>query len=258
MIDRPPAASPAWAYFLDFDGTLVEIAATPDAVRVTADLKQCLLALHDATGGALAVVSGRSIATIDALMAPARLPVAGLHGAEQRLQPDGAAERVVEERPLTPEAATALDKLAGAHPGVVIEHKGLSTAIHFRRNPEAERDCLAAAGAIVAGDPEHWRLLRGKMVIEIKPTQVHKGDVVRRWMEQSPFAGRLPVFVGDDVTDEDGFHACRALGGLAVRVGAPPEGLETAATHGLTDPDGVLKWLLGATGRRRASVGAAS
>ncbi len=246
MTRRPPAASPDWAYFLDFDGTLVDIAATPDAVEVAASLRSTLADLFRATGGATAVVSGRPAAEIEAFLAPTRLAVAGLHGAERRSRPEGPLERSATARPFAAALLAELAALPRQHPGVIVEDKGLATALHYRGAPAAEAACVALAERCVAEDPAYWHLLQGKSVVEIKPRRIDKGDAVRRFAAQPPFAGRRPVFVGDDVTDEDGFAAALQAGGLAVAIGPPPAGRPTAATFRLADPRALLLWLAGA------------
>jgi len=242
-LPEPPPASDAWAYFLDFDGTLVDIAETPEAVAVGARLRDTLAALAAATCGAVALVSGRSLADLDRLVAPLRLPAAGLHGLELRAAADGAA-LAASPQPLTAGERAALSALPARHSGVLVEDKGAAVALHFRRAAAAEDDCLALAQALVSAAPGR-SLLRGKMVVEVKLARSDKGEAVRRLMRQPPFAGRRPVFLGDDATDEDGFAATLALGGLAVRVGAG----ESRATCRLPGPAAALAWLAGAVAR---------
>lgn len=238
------APSASCAYFLDFDGTLVALADTPDAVRVDAGLRRTLAALADATGGAVALVSGRSLVDLDALLHPLRLAAAGVHGGELRLSGRGEVRRG-EIHPLSAEERRGLSRLQQRHRRVVLEDKGGAVALHYRCAPEAADACLALASRLVATAPEHRTLQRGKMVAEVKLTGGDKGEVVRTFMRAMPFAGRRPVFLGDDVTDEAGFAAAMALGGLAIKVG---EG-DTAAPCRLSGPAAVIDWLAAMTHR---------
>lgn len=230
-----PACS---ALFLDVDGTLVDIAPTPDAVRVPDGLPVVLDRLHRLCGGALALVSGRAIADLDRLFAPLRLPAAGIHGAEVRFA-DAVEDRAV-DFPDPVALRAELGRLAGAHPGVEIEDKGPAIAIHYRAAPAAQAAVQAAAEALA----RRWglHLQAGKCVVEIKASPRTKGDALREMMARAPFAGRRPVMIGDDVTDEDGFHAALALDGTAIRVG-DSGGRRTAATALLPDPASLCGWL---------------
>jgi trehalose 6-phosphate phosphatase len=220
--------SPSCALFLDFDGTLVDIAPEPGAVVVPSGLVPMLGALQHYLGGAVAVVSGRPIREIDSFLAPLHLPVAGVHGAERRAA-DGALDRV-EPQPLQAVAAAA-DAMVAQHPRLLVEHKASSVALHYRQAPELEAACVEAMQEAVARSPG-LTLLRGKMVVEAKPGSASKGSAIEAFLKEPPFAGRTPVFVGDDVTDEPGFTAVQRLGGLGVKVG---EGA-SAAWQRLADP----------------------
>jgi trehalose 6-phosphate phosphatase len=237
----PPEPRPDWAWFLDVDGTLIEIASTPSAIHVPVDLPGILRALADRHDGALALVSGRSVENIERLVYPFRFPAAGLHGME-RTTANGLVVR--------PEPLPALDAIrtrfrAAEGGGVLVEDKGLSLALHYRQAPQREGDCRKLAEAAVAEHPE-FRLLAGKMVFEVKPKGYDKGAAMRAFMGEAPFAGRVPVFVGDDVTDEYGFEAANALGGITVLVG--PE-RPTAARYRLDSVDACREWLCRAAGR---------
>ncbi|HKY95416.1 MAG TPA: trehalose-phosphatase [Kiloniellales bacterium] len=240
----PPDASSAWAYFLDFDGTLVDIAERPEAVQVLPALRMTLGTLSAATAGAVALVTGRRIEDLDALLHPLRLPAAGLHGGELRLAAEAPIERSGADTLSAPERA-ALAELQARHARVLVEDKGAAVALHYRGAPSAAGDCLALATRLVAAAPRRRGLQRGKMVAEVKLVQGDKGEVVRRFLQTPRFAGRRPVFLGDDVTDEAGFAAVLALDGLAIRVG---DGA-TLAPHHLPDPAAALSWLAGAVGR---------
>lgn len=236
----PPDPRPDWAWFLDVDGTLIEIAPTPSAIHVPPDLPGVLRALADRHGGALALVSGRSAENIERLVRPYRFPAAGLHGMERMT----AAGEIRRPEPLPGLAAIRARLRAVEGGGVLVEDKSLSLALHYRLAPEREAACRAVAEAAVAAHPE-FSLLAGKMVFEVKPRGVDKGTALKAFMAEPPFAGRVPVFVGDDVTDEHGFEAANALGGITVLVG--PE-RATAARFRLDDVAACGAWLRRAAG----------
>ncbi|MBA3773749.1 MAG: trehalose-phosphatase [Ramlibacter sp.] len=206
---------PSCALFLDFDGTLVDIAPQPEAVIVPSGLVGTLTALNHYLGGALALVSGRPIDQIDAFLRPLQLPAAGVHGAERR-GADGSM-KLLSTHPLqyVEEAAQAL---ASRHPQLRLETKRGSLALHYRQAPELEQECLQAMQAAVEKSPG-LTLLHGKMVVEAKPGGASKGGAIEAFMQEAPFAGRSPVFVGDDFTDEVGFATVQRLKGLGVKVG---------------------------------------
>jgi trehalose 6-phosphate phosphatase len=209
---------PSCALFLDFDGTLVDIAPQPEAVIVPPPVADTLAALNDYLGGALALISGRPIEQIDQFLHPLRLPVAGVHGAERRNA--AGAVTLVSTHPLehVEQVATAL---AARHPGLRVEAKRGSLALHYRQAPELEALCVEAMQAAVAQSPG-LTLMRGKMVVEAKPGGASKGDAIEAFMQEPPFAGRTPVFVGDDCTDEVGFATVQRLHGVGVKVGEGP------------------------------------
>lgn len=234
-----PAPRPDWALFLDVDGTLLDIASAPGAVRVPPELPRLLARLRDALGGALALVSGRPVDVLDGLLHPTSLAAIGLHGAEWRARPDGPVVRDPEAAPPPAEARALLERFAAGHPGVTVEDKGLSLALHYRQAPGMAREAEAAARTAARLRPG-YDMLPGKMMFEIKPAGVNKGEALRRALKQLPFAGRVAVFVGDDVTDEDGFAAVNRLGGHSIRVGGKGP---TAARHHLPDASAVRHWL---------------
>jgi len=206
---------PSCALFLDFDGTLVDLAPQPEAVVVPPGLVDALEALNGYLGGALALISGRSIAQIDAFLHPLRLPAAGVHGAERR---NASGEvTLVPTHPLQRVEAAA-SRLAARHPGLRVETKRGSLALHYRQVPELEDECLAVMQAAVNESPG-LTLLQGKMVVEAKPGGASKGLAIEAFMHEPPFAGRAPLFVGDDVTDEVGFATVQHMQGLGVKVG---------------------------------------
>jgi trehalose 6-phosphate phosphatase len=206
---------PSCALFLDFDGTLVDLAPQPEAVIVPSGLLATLGALNHYLGGALALISGRPIEQIDAFLHPLKLPAAGVHGAERRAA-DGAIT-LLSTHPLqrVEEAALVLVKRS---PVLRVENKRGSVALHYRQAPELEAECVEAMKAAVEESPG-LTLLRGKMVVEAKPGGASKGHAIEAFMQENPFAGRRPVFVGDDFTDEVGFATVQRLQGLGVKVG---------------------------------------
>ncbi len=219
---------PSCALFLDFDGTMVDIAPQPEAVRVPQPLIDSMAWLHAYLNGAVAIISGRTIEQIDAFLHPLRLPVAGVHGAERRTA-GGALNRMAAPPLDTVQAAAAA--LVHAHPALRMEHKGSSIALHYRQAPELEALCLDAMQAAVQASPG-LTLLRGKMVAEAKPVGASKGRAVEDFLGEAPFTGRVPLFIGDDITDEIGFSTVQRLGGLGIKVG---EGA-TVAWQRLPDP----------------------
>jgi len=206
---------PSCALFLDFDGSLVDLAPQPEAVIVPSGLVGTLGAINTYLGGALALISGRPIDQIDAFLHPLKLPAAGVHGAERR-SADGTMT-LLSTHPLqrVEETATAL---AAQYPALRVENKRGSVALHYRQAPELERLCLEAMQSAVEESPG-LTLLRGKMVAEAKPGGASKGHAIEAFLREAPFAGRTPVFVGDDFTDEVGFQAVQRLHGLGVKVG---------------------------------------
>jgi len=228
------------AFFLDFDGTLVELAATPDAVIIPDALKYLLAVLSDLSGGALAIVSGRSIDSIDAMLAPLVLPVAGLHGAEWR-DAAGVLVRQFDADERIERMSEVLAEAVAAHPGMLLEAKMASIALHYRAVPDKEAQARAAAERAVALFGEAFVLQPGKMVFEIKPAGVNKGRAIETLLGSPPFAGRTPCFAGDDLTDEAGFAVVNALGGMSIKVGAG----DTTATYRVEGVRDVLAWLAG-------------
>ncbi|WP_246565039.1 trehalose-phosphatase [Ancylobacter sonchi] len=234
-----PALRSDWALFLDIDGTLIEHADHPEGITIPEDLPTLLMRLQTAFDGAVALVSGRTIEWMDRRFAPARLAAAGQHGAELRLDPHGKAVPLAIP-PWRKRLEDELDAALKAWPGVYLEHKPLSLAVHYRAVPQFEDDVKLKVGAIANGLQSDIELLAGRSVIEIRQAGLTKGTAVKRFLETAPFAGRLPVFLGDDVTDEDGFGAVKAAGGLAVAVGPRPT---DQADFRLGDPGEVRGWL---------------
>lgn len=206
------------ALFLDFDGTLAEIVDRPEAVTVTPAVHRSLARLQENTGGALAIITGRPIGDIDRFLAPLKLPAAGVHGLERRAA-NGRTVTAPIDAPMLEELRRRLSGVVDAEPGLMLEVKTGSMALHYRRRPELERLCLEAVEKIVAG-LDGLEVLHGKMVVEIKAGRSTKGDAIAAFMEESPFRGRLPLFAGDDRTDEDAFAEIARLNGVSIKIGA--------------------------------------
>ncbi|WP_139356317.1 trehalose-phosphatase [Izhakiella australiensis] len=225
------------AFFFDVDGTLAAIQSRPDEVFIPSSVITCLRKLSAASDNALALVSGRPLSELDALAAPLKLPLAGVHGAERR-DAAGSLHRVSLPEEVTTPLAQRLRQALAAMPGTLLETKGMAFALHFRNAPEYAGAIQALAEEMVTQFPQ-LVLQPGKCVVEIKPEGVNKGAALRQFMQEAPFAGRIPVFVGDDLTDEAGFEVVTALGGYAIKVG---DG-KTQATHRLANVDAVYAWL---------------
>jgi trehalose 6-phosphate phosphatase len=236
--DAPPplAELEGAALFLDFDGTLVGLADAPDAVAVTAGLLPLLDRLAASLGGRLAILSGRALADLDRHLAAPHLTAAGSHGLELRKGTGPAAPP--DPPPALAEARAALAAFAAGEPGLLVEDKPASVALHYRLAPHREEEAVALAQSLAARTGLFVQ--RGKMVVELRPSGADKGDALRALMAEPPFAGARPVFVGDDVTDEDGFRAATALGGFGIIVGPPRD---TAAHYRLPDVEAVHRWL---------------
>jgi len=217
--ETDPAVEPIkFAIFTDFDGTLVDIAETPDGVRVPSTLPVDLTTASRKLDSAFAIVTGRTIADIDKYLSPAVLPVAGTHGAQRR-RADGTYEAVSEAA--MHDAGTIADRLrplVDQHPQLILEAKTGAVALHYRQAPDLEVACRQAMEAAIANLPE-FDIVAGKMVFEARQKQANKGEAIKAFMCEAPFAGRVPVFVGDDTTDEDGFEAVQSLGGIGIKLG---------------------------------------
>lgn len=239
---------PSSALFLDFDGTLIDLAAQPDAIVVPPGLVGTLQMLNDSLDGALALISGRPIEQIDRYLHPLHLPVAGVHGTERR-SGDGDIT-LLATHPLqgVEEAATAL---AARHPQLRVEHKRGSVALHYRQAPELESLCLQTLQAAVADSPG-LTLLRGKLVVEAKPGGVNKGQAIEAFLQEPPFAGRTPVFVGDDCTDEAGFETVQRMKGVGVKVGEGP----TVARQRVASPAALRQQLQAAAAGQAGEINA--
>ena len=236
--DPPPLDAAHSALFLDIDGTLLELATTPNGVRVDADVADLLPPLARALEGALALITGRTLADADRLLPGLAVPVAGLHGLVRR-----AADGMIHAHPAPPELAglrADLTNFAARHGGLLLEDKGTTLALHYRLAPRLASHVhrIVRSHVAEAGDAL-WKLQPGKAMVEVGPTGRDKGTAIAEYMTEVPFQGRLPVFVGDDRSDEHGFAAVDGLGGWGVKVGPGP----TLARYRLRDVAAVRRWL---------------
>jgi trehalose 6-phosphate phosphatase len=235
------------ALYLDIDGTILDLAPHPEAVEVPAWLIPLLQRLGQRLEGAVAFVSGRTIAEADRLFAPLKLPTVGVHGGElraggaiERLD-EGLAQRLQRAEPYLREQLASLS-------GVLLENKWGAIALHYREMPERGHDVLQVAQTALASLGADFALLLGKCVVELRPRRCTKAEGLRRLMEHAPFRGRTPIFAGDDITDEDAFKFVNSLGGISVRIGTGAPGAAaasepTAARCSLPDPDALRAWL---------------
>ena len=219
------------AFLLDLDGTLLDIAAAPDQVVVPPGLADDLRRLRTLCGDALAIVTGRPIAQIDCLLPDIPFAVAGEHGAAIRLNPD-AAVRHVAPPALPPDWAATASRIASRHPGALLEPKSHGLVLHYRAAPQAGQALRDGLLALMAEAPGAYVLMPAKMAWEIRSAGIDKGTAVRALMQHAPFRGRTPIFVGDDVTDQDGIAEARAQSGLGLFV---PEDFGT--------PSAVRAWI---------------
>ena len=232
----PPSLLEGAALFLDFDGTLVELAEAPDAISVPADLGILLGRLSERLDGRLALVSGRGIRDIERYVDCAGLAISGSHGLELRL---AGGEIVSPDLPPSmAEAVTAIQQFAEGLEGVIVEDKSMGVALHYRRVPDAEREVLDFMQGVAARTG--LTIQHGKMMTELRPPGADKGDAVRAFMTEPEFRSARPVFVGDDLTDEYAFMAALALGGDGVLVG---DARDTAARWRLPGVPAVARWL---------------
>jgi trehalose 6-phosphate phosphatase len=227
-----------WAFFLDLDGTLLEIAETPEEVDPGPQDVLLLGKLQHACDGALALISGRSLSRIDQLFSPLVLPAAGQHGVERR---DAQGKRHRHRFPVSSlrPAAGGIRSFAARHQGLVFEDKGASVALHYRLAPQLAEAAQAAVREAAGPLGEAVEVQNGKMVVELKPAGCDKGKAIDEFMREAPFSGRTPVFIGDDFTDEYGFRAINRLGGHSVKVGEGP----SAARWRLESPAAARAWL---------------
>jgi len=239
MTQAPPPPSLEWCLFLDVDGTLLEFTDSPLETHANPELTALLTDVAERLGGAVALVSGRSIGYLDALFAPLRLPAAGLHGVERR-KASGAMHGASFVDSQLDRARTALQTLVVAHPGTLLEDKGRTIAVHFRMAPQAEssvRDAVVDAASQLSSN---YHIQGGNMMLEIKPRGFTKASAIKAFMREPPFSGRKPVFVGDDLTDQEGLKTVDEAGGISISVGDRVRG-----RYRLEDPAAVRAWLSG-------------
>jgi trehalose 6-phosphate phosphatase len=226
-----------YALFFDFDGTLADIAERPDEVQVSDDTRNMLDALRAALQGAVAVISGREIDSVDQFLLPVQLAVSGVHGLTRR-DASGNLHAFMFDDDAIQAVALRLAPFLVAHSGLLLERKSGAIALHYRQRPELEEDCRTAMGEAVAG-LNGFRLRRGKMVIEALAHESNKGTAIASFLAEPPFIGRVPVFAGDDVTDEDGFALVNSRQGISIKVGSG----DTQARYRVTSTQELLSWL---------------
>jgi trehalose 6-phosphate phosphatase len=239
VIPSLPADLSELAILLDVDGTILDLAPTPREVFVSHALRETLIRLWERTGGALAFVSGRLVSELDFIFSPLQLPTIGGHGAELR-RLAGTALEAPRWRPLDPRVKRQFAKIAEATPGIILEDKGYSLAVHYRLAPDKEAAVFEAATEICAGlEAASIELLPGKLVVEIKQTGFSKASAVRELMTYPPFTDRRPIFIGDDVTDLCVFEIVPDYGGIGVSVGWKVPGVDAC----FEQPTNVRRWL---------------
>jgi trehalose 6-phosphate phosphatase len=253
-VTAPPKLDREAALLIDVDGTLLEIAPRPDLVEVPPGLPDLLHRLAGERGGALALITGRPVADLDRLFRPWHGAAAGLHGIERRTvegnwaaggdsEADRAAAAALES--LRPELADLVKR----QPGIWLEDKGRTLALHYRAVPEAGAAIRDAAVRLLREHGDALRLIPGKMVMEFQPRHHGKGHAIAAFMEEPPFRGRVPVFLGDDTTDEEGFAEVNRRGGISIRVGSSDD---SAAIYELPSVSAARDWLAGPPAERRS------
>jgi trehalose 6-phosphate phosphatase len=235
---HPPLAA-GWCLFLDIDGTLLEHEDHPEKVIVDSALRTLLFRLAQGLDGALALISGRSIQNVERLFAPLVVPVAGLHGVEHR-DPQGVIRRHQMNEEALRAARAHLEQTAAQNPGLFFEDKGLNLALHYRTAPEAAPVAEGAVRAVARDLGLRFEIQKGKMVWEVKPSGYDKGTAIEEYLDDPPFTGRTPVFLGDDLTDEVGFELVNGHGGHSIKVGPG----KTRAHWRLKDAAAVRAFLL--------------
>jgi len=214
---KPPVIERGDALFLDFDGTLAEIAPAPDLVHVSPRMLELLSRMEERLTGALALVTGRAIEDLTRMMSPYRFPMAGQHGLERRDSSDkvlrSGDDAAIEV------ARSALRDFLAEHPGLRLEDKGASLSLHYRQAPAMGGACVRIAKELVEHSKGALRLVEGRMVAELVPAHAGKGGAIQAFLEEAPFLGRRPVFIGDDIGDEHGFEIVEQKGGISIRVG---------------------------------------
>ncbi len=235
---KPPDARTDWAFFLDVDGTLIAISQTPDTVHVDATLLDLLKCLYDHSGGAVALVSGRSVADLEKRLGSLQLPLSGQHGLERK---DSAGKFWMHDAPPMAMSAIrkALEPVLTRHSELLFEDKGLTLALHYRQAPALASYVHRLMTGLVREMAPHLELQTGKRVVEVKPSGRDKGTVIGEYMSELPFHGRIPVFIGDDVSDERGFFEINRRNGISIKVGSG----RSCARFRLPDVAAVRTWL---------------
>ena len=246
MLDRtrkspPPPAQIGWAYFLDVDGTLLDIAETPHGIHVDAGLLDLIGRLHRASDGAVALISGRALSDLDQRLGMLRLPMAGQHGLERR---DVGGRLWLHAPP--PEAKCALKAalapVLARHPALLLEDKGLTLALHYRRAPHLAAYAHRLMAQLAAGAGGGLEVQKGKRVVELKPGGIDKGSAIAEYLTEPPFRGRRPVFIGDDANDEHGFAEINRVDGISIKVGPG----RSCGRYRLANVAAVRRWLASA------------
>lgn len=233
-----PLPEENWAYFFDLDGTLIDIGESPQGVHIDRGLRRLVEELYRSAGGAVALISGRSIADIDRLFPGVQLPAAGQHGIERR----DFSGRIFRHAFPSSQLDRLRERIAEAvarNSGLLLEDKGLSLALHYRRRPRLGGYAHRLLRSLQAQLGPEYCLQSGKRVVEVKPAGTDKGGAIREFMREPTFRGRTPVFVGDDMTDEYGFDTVNRLGGHSVKVGPG----RTVARFRLPNVRAVRQWL---------------
>jgi len=210
-------AADSTALFVDFDGTLVNIVARPDEVRIDADILRNMTRLAKQLDGAFGIITGREVSDVDRFLAPHVFAASGVHGYEYRL-PDAPLRRMTADQAILDDAARSLEELVAQHDGLLLERKCSAIALHYRARPELAEVCRVTVDELMRKH-EELNMLHGKMVIEVKSHGASKGVAIGTFLEAPPFAGRRPVFLGDDVTDEAAFAEVNKRGGVSIKVG---------------------------------------
>jgi trehalose 6-phosphate phosphatase len=234
------------AYLFDLDGTLLALAESPDAVVVPPGLPQLLSDLNERTAGAVALISGRSVEALEALLPVPGLALVGLHGLQHRSSETGSTESASPLSRRLDVFRPIVKAFAAQNPGLLVEDKGAAIAIHYRTRPDLENEVRAFATGVIRGASEYVVLLRGKCVEEIRLAGPDKGDALIAIMERDAFRDRKPIYFGDDLTDERAFMAASQFGGLGVKVGSCD--WWTSAKARLASCDDVLRFIVLLTG----------
>ena len=240
---RPPRADTRWAWFFDIDGTLIEIAPTPSSIVVHDDLPHLISRLHSLTGGAVSLITGRAVSDVERFLPLPGIVVAGQHGAEMR-NPEGNVSIETPSGGDLQSIQSRLSDVAKRHTALIVEHKGSSIALHYRKAPRLGGYAHRVMRELWQKHAPDLVIQKGKRVVELKPIDADKGTAIKALMQTDPFEGRTPVFIGDDVTDEAGFALVNDMGGHSIKVGRG----RTVAKWKLRDVNAVRDWLVETVG----------